>query len=414
MANWDTVYLGDICEIERGGSPRPINEFITTAEGGVNWVKITDATASGKCIYATEEKIIPEGVKRSRMVHPGDFILSNSMSFGRPYIMQTTGCIHDGWLALRKPNADTDFLYFILSSEVVANQFESLAAGSAVRNLNVQIAKKIKIPLPPLAEQRKIAAILRTWDEAIETAEAEIKAKQERKRGLMRHLLTPGAEGSGVASVAILRRKMPKGWKMGCLGDLAKGARGVSFSPEKLLQAESAESVILLRSNNIKDGKLNYDEVYFLPMDQVQASQIASQGDLAVCMSNGSKRLVGKAARISNEDAEKKICVGAFCSLFKPTDQAHTEVIPYLFDSDLYKRELYIILAGSAINNLKNSDIEQVPTLIPPIDAQRKIAEILMITDGDIDIINHRIEAMRTQKRGLMQKLLTGEVRVAA
>jgi type I restriction enzyme S subunit len=207
---------------------------------------------------------------------------------------------------------------------------------------------------------------------------------------------------------------MPKGWKMGCLGDLAKGARGVSFSPEKLLQTESADSVILLRSNNIKDGKLNYDEVYFLPMDQVQASQIASQGDLAVCMSNGSKRLVGKAARISNEDAEKKICVGAFCSLFKPTDKAHTEVIPYLFDSDLYKRELYIILAGSAINNLKNSDIEQVPTLIPPIVAQRKIAEILMITDGDIETINHRIEAMRTQKRGLMQKLLTGEVRVAA
>ncbi len=189
-ANWETVCLGDICVIERGGSPRPISEFITNDENGVNWVKITDATASGKCIYSTEEKIIPEGVKRSRMVHPGDFILSNSMSFGRPYIMKTTGCIHDGWLALRNPKADTDFLYFILSSEVVSNQFESLAAGSTVRNLNVEIAKKVKIPLPPLAEQRKIAEVLQSEDEAIDTLKAKAELLRTQKRGLMQKLLT--------------------------------------------------------------------------------------------------------------------------------------------------------------------------------------------------------------------------------
>ena len=190
MGSWKTVKLGDICEIERGGSPRPISDFVTNDEDGVNWIKITDATASGKCIYATEEKIIPEGVKRSRMVYPGDFILSNSMSFGRPYIMQTSGCIHDGWLVLRKPNADTDFLYFILSSEVVSNQFESLAAGSTVRNLNVQIAKEVRIPLPPLAEQRKIAEILQSEDEAIDALKAKAELLRTQKRGLMQKLLT--------------------------------------------------------------------------------------------------------------------------------------------------------------------------------------------------------------------------------
>jgi type I restriction enzyme S subunit len=154
---WMSEQLGQVCEIERGGSPRPIQQFLTSDPAGVNWIKIGDATASGKYIYKTEEKIRAEGVKRSRMVYEGDFILSNSMSFGRPYIMKTTGCIHDGWLVLRKPSVNADFLYHALSSKVVFNQFDKLAAGSTVRNLNIGLAKSVWIPIPPLAEQIMLA-----------------------------------------------------------------------------------------------------------------------------------------------------------------------------------------------------------------------------------------------------------------
>ena len=154
---WKSEQLGQVCEIERGGSPRPIQQFLTADPAGVNWIKIGDATASGKYIYKTEEKIRAEGVKRSRMVYEGDFILSNSMSFGRPYIMKTTGCIHDGWLVLRKPSVNADFLYHALSSKVVFNQFDKLAAGSTVRNLNIGLAKSVWIPIPPLAEQVMLA-----------------------------------------------------------------------------------------------------------------------------------------------------------------------------------------------------------------------------------------------------------------
>jgi type I restriction enzyme S subunit len=154
---WMSEQLGQVCEIERGGSPRPIQQFLTSDPAGVNWIKIGDATASGKYIYKTEEKIRAEGVKRSRMVYEGDFILSNSMSFGRPYIMKTTGCIHDGWLVLRKPSVNADFLFHALSSKVVFNQFDKLAAGSTVRNLNIGLAKSVWIPIPPLAEQIMLA-----------------------------------------------------------------------------------------------------------------------------------------------------------------------------------------------------------------------------------------------------------------
>jgi type I restriction enzyme S subunit len=152
---WQTKKLGEICEIERGGSPRPIQNFITTDPTGINWIKIGDATASGKYIYKTEEKIKPDGVKRSRMVYEGDFILSNSMSFGRPYIMKTTGCIHDGWLVLRQPKIDQDYLYHVLGSDLLFSQFDRLAAGSTVRNLNIGLAKTVEIPYPP---RRRTAA----------------------------------------------------------------------------------------------------------------------------------------------------------------------------------------------------------------------------------------------------------------
>ena len=115
MSEWPIKTLDEIFEIARGGSPRPIDQFITDEDNGVNWIMISDASASDKYIYSTKKKIKPEGVTRSRRVKSGDFILTNSMSFGRPYIMATDGCIHDGWLVLsaKKEDIDQNYYYYL-------------------------------------------------------------------------------------------------------------------------------------------------------------------------------------------------------------------------------------------------------------------------------------------------------------
>ena len=183
---WTTKRLEEVCQIERGGSPRPIQNFITTDSNGLNWIKIGDATASGKYIYKTEEKIRPEGAKRSRMVYEGDFILSNSMSFGRPYIMKTSGCIHDGWLVLRErePKINQDYLYYVLGSDLVFHQFDRLAAGSTVRNLNIGLVKGVEIPIPSASEQRRIVGILDEAFEGIATAKANAERNLQNARAL--------------------------------------------------------------------------------------------------------------------------------------------------------------------------------------------------------------------------------------
>lgn len=151
--------LGDYCKIVRGGSPRPIKRYLTNKKSGVNWIKISDATKSDKYIFETKEKIIEDGISKSRLVNDGDFILSNSMSFGRPYIMRTTGCIHDGWLALSgyESSFEQDYLYFLLGSDLIFNQFDKLARGSTVRNLNISIVSNLEINVPSKNNQKIIS-----------------------------------------------------------------------------------------------------------------------------------------------------------------------------------------------------------------------------------------------------------------
>ena len=156
--NWQWVRLGSTVGIERGGSPRPIKSYITTDSNGINWIKIGDVDKDGKYITNTKEKIKPTGIKKSREVYPGDFLLTNSMSFGRPYISKIYGCVHDGWLVLRNPDVvfDINFLYYLLSSNYLYNQFVIKASGSTVDNLNIDKVSSALICLPPLKEQTMI------------------------------------------------------------------------------------------------------------------------------------------------------------------------------------------------------------------------------------------------------------------
>ena len=158
-ANWQWVRFGDIALIERGGSPRPIKAYLTDDPNGLNWIKIGDTDQGGKYITSTNEKIRQEGLAKTRMVYPGDFLLTNSMSFGRPYITKIAGCIHDGWLRISPPDSlEKDFLYHLLSSSFVRKMFELAAAGAVVLNLNSEKVRELPIPLPTIAEQKRIVA----------------------------------------------------------------------------------------------------------------------------------------------------------------------------------------------------------------------------------------------------------------
>ena len=166
---WEQRKFADVVQIERGGSPRPIDDYITDSPNGLNWVKIGDAPSQGHYITKTAERIRPQGLSKTREVHPGDLILSNSMSFGKPYIMGIDGCIHDGWLLIRDTNNtfDLTFLCHLLGTPQMLDQYRSLAAGSTVNNLNKELVGNTVVTIPKIDEQRVLGQYLERLDNLI-------------------------------------------------------------------------------------------------------------------------------------------------------------------------------------------------------------------------------------------------------
>ncbi len=214
---WELVKLENIMKIVRGASPRPISDFLTTKSDGVNWIKIGDVKEGSKYITSTEEKITKEGALKSREVKIGDFILSNSMSFGRPYILKINGCVHDGWLIMTDfiNELDKDYLYEILSHNYTQAQFTENAGGGVVHNLNIDRVKSVKIPLPPKNIQEKIVKECAVIDKLVEKAsETIVNSKIDIENGFIEALTkadkTYKLNNSEIFEVSIGKRVVEK------------------------------------------------------------------------------------------------------------------------------------------------------------------------------------------------------------
>ena len=159
--------IGEVATICRGASPRPISKFITKSNGE-NWIKIGDAKEDDIYITKTKELVTEDGANRSRRIKPGDFILSNSMSFGRPYISKIYGCVHDGWLIVSDYEQSflPLFFYYAIRSELVQAQFRKSVAGAVVKNLNSDLVRSVKIVIPSIESQEKFSSFAKQIDKS--------------------------------------------------------------------------------------------------------------------------------------------------------------------------------------------------------------------------------------------------------
>jgi type I restriction enzyme S subunit len=393
---WVTKTVGEICDIERGGSPRPIQSFITTASNGINWIKIGDATASGKYICETEQKIKPEGAKRSRMVYEGDFILSNSMSFGRPYIMKTSGCIHDGWLVLRQPKIDPDYLYYVLGSDLVFNQFDQLAAGSTVRNLNIGLAKTVKIPIPPLAEQQRIVGLLDEAFEGLATAKATAEKNLQNAHALFE---------SHLQSVFTQRGE---GWVQRRLGDLVTRLTNGYVGPTRNIYYDTGVPYLLAR--HVKDNRLKFDGKTFITdeFNRKNKKSILKAGDVLLVQSGH----IGHSAVVTEEHvghnchamivitAVEGAFIGPFLSLF--------------FNSSGMKQKFQEIRSGSTVPHLTCGEVKELMIPLPDLATQRRVVahsqELNEETRSLARLYERKLAALEELKKSLLHQAFSGEL----
>lgn len=387
---WQTKRLGEICEIERGGSPRPIKNFITNDSNGINWIKIGDATASDKYIYVTEEKIKPEGAKRSRMVYEGDFILSNSMSFGRPYIMGTTGCIHDGWLVLRQPKVDPDYLYHVLSSDFVFDQFDRLAAGSTVRNLNIGLAKSVEIPYPSLSEQRRIVSIIDEAFDGIATAKANAEKNLQNARAVFE------------SHLQLVFSTQSKGWAIKKVAEIAKHCLGKMLDKSK----NKGEPQPYLRNLNVRWFEFDRSDVLemrFLPEEADKYTAV--RGDVLICEGG----YPGRAA-IWDEDAPIYFQKALHRVRFH-TPEHNKWFVYYLYSQDksgALKRNF----SGAGIQHFTGEALAKFEVPVPPLPELRKAVkrfdELFAQTGRLESIYQRKLAALDELKQSLLHKAFSG------
>lgn len=402
MSEWGQIALGDLCEIQRGGSPRPIKDYITTEPDGVNWVKIGDTQKATKYITETEEKIKPEGVRRSRMVYDGDFILSNSMSFGRPYIMRTSGCIHDGWLVLRMRDSSVtqDFLYYVLSSEFIYNQFNLLASGSTVRNLNISLVNGVEIPLPPLPEQKKIAHILSTVQRAIEAQERIIQTTTELKKSLMHKLFTEGLRNEPQKQTEI--GPVPESWEVVELGAFAKIERGkFSHRPRNEPRFYGGEYPFVQTGDVANCDGIIRTHTQTLNEDGLAISKMFLAGTILITIAAN----IGFTGILEFDSACPDSLIG-----ISPDERVQTEFLNY-----------YLITQQPEMDRLapkgtqKNINIQFLkPWLIPlpQIDEQEKISSAFGAADHKIRTASLKRAQLQDLFRTLLHELMTGKTRV--
>jgi len=359
--SWPMVKLGDLFDIARGGSPRPIQDFITDDTNGINWISISDASNSSKYIEKTKKKIKKEGMKKSRLVHPGDFLLTNSMSFGRPYIMRISGCIHDGWLVLspKSKNIDTDYFYHLLGSAFVYKHFCRVAAGAVVKNLNIDLVKDLDIPLPPLAEQKRIAAILDKADSLRRKNQQAIQLADQFLRAVFLDLF-----GDSVTN--------PKGWGAVKLGHYCE----VGSSKRVFVNEFTGSGIPFYRGTEVGRLSENIDIKPHLFISNnhydnlKKHSGVPEIGDLllpSICHD-------GRIWKVDHKDP----------FYFKDGRVLWIKVNQNSINSDYlrsYLKNLFLanyssIASGTTFVELKIVNLKEISVLAPPLDLQIKFSEI--------------------------------------
>ena len=404
---WKKSTVGSIAKVTSGGTPSRKNDSYWN--GDIPWV--TTSEVKFGVIVDTEQKITKQGLDNSSAkLFPKDTILmamyGQGKTRGQVAKLGIEASTNQACAALLlNKEHDVEYYYHYLISQY--DNIRELANSGGQQNLSAGIIKDISVPVPPLPEQRKIAQILSTWDRAIATTEKLIDASKQQKKALMQQLLT----GKKRLIDPETGKAFEGEWEEVKFSSFGKCIRGVSYKPTQISKNENENTIRLLRSTNIQEGKLNDKDLVILPREVVKPAQLMIKNDLAICMANGSKLLVGKSAPFNGN--ERAYTVGAFCAIFRPTKTYSHSLVQHVFNSAQYRHQLKVILAGSAINNLKGSDIESMVITLPVnIEEQQKIASVLTAADKEIELLEAKLSHFKQEKKALMQQLLTGKRRV--
>ncbi len=385
--DWEVKRLGSVCEMYSGGTPKTSNRDYYN--GDIPWITSGDLN-KGK-IKSVSGKISKSGLKNSsaKMINKGDLLLAlYGATAGVSAISAIDAAINQAVLAILPTKESNKYLYYVLSlkKDFIINKYTQ----GGQPNLSAAIIKSLRMSFPPLPEQKKIAQILSTWDQAIELKEKLIEEKKEQKKGLMQKLLTGEVRLAGFDGE----------WEEVRLGDIGEIVTGTTPSTKMKEYYESGIYPWITPTDITENKYISESERYltdkglkvgrFLPAGSLLVTCIASIGKNAILTTNGS----------CNQQINAIL----------PSENYSNEFLYYLIS---YQVDYIKSYAGTSATQIINkSTFESLKFLIPPLQEQKAIAKILSTADKEIELLNQELEQLKLQKKGLMQLLLTGIIRV--
>ena len=388
MNQWKYVKLGEVCTVERGGSPRPIDDFITTDENGINWIKIGDADES-MYITKTAQRIKPEGMKKSRYVKPGDFLLSNSMSFGRPYILKIDGCIHDGWLVLRDENNvfDKKFLYYYLSAPITYKKFKSMAVGGVVNNLNSDMVRKVRVPMPSQEEQHQISDRLDRVSNLIFLRKQQLAKLDELVKARFVEMF-----GDPVYN--------EMHWETKRLIDICRTIVDCPHSTPHYTTKDTGYKCI--RTSAVKKNKILWEKVECISKQEYEERIKRKRPEKGDVIYTREGAILGIATVI---DRDYNVALGQRSMLLSPDIYKCTPCFLSMamnFDSFLGKALGGV--SGSASPHINVGDIKALEIIAPPIEIQNQFSTFVEQVDQQKQTVQQSLEKLELLKKALMQE----------
>lgn len=394
------VKLGDVMDISRGASPRPIQKYLTDDPSGVNWIKIGDVENNAKYITETKEKITAEGALKSRLLHKGDFVLSNSMSFGRPYILAIEGCIHDGWISMSNYQSVLlpDFLYHLLRSYNIQKYWKQKASSGTVSNLNADIVRKTEIPLPPLEVQTEIVRIL----DKFTSLEAELETELDCRKRQYEYYRDKLLSFDNVGGQEVEWKKMSE------VGTFIRGKRFV-------------------RTDIVEEGVpcIHYGDIYtyygltatkaktYLKPEKAEKMKFASKNDVVIVGAGENNMDIGVGvAWLSDEE----VAIHDACYIFK--SKMNPRFVSHYLRGSNYHLQIKKYVCEGKICSISSKSIGRSLIPVPSLQEQERIANILdrfeSLTTSLQSGLPAEISARRQQYEYYRDKLLTFKRKGAA
>lgn len=318
------------------------------------------------------------------VMRKGDVLFGKRRAYQKKVAIAPFDGIFSAHGMVLRPNVDVidpDFFPLFISSDYFLDAAIKISVGSLSPTINWRDLKVLEFELPDLETQRKLAAVLWSINDTMESYKKLISATDELVKSQFMEQFVIGTPYPREALKSYITQ-----------------VRGVSYKPADLRPSLTEDSVLLLRANNIGDGKLNHNEVQYVSAEKVSKVQLIKKDDILMCGSSGSLEHVGKAA-LCPESVEGET-FGAFCKLIRANGALRPEYIAAYFGTDEYRKIIMQLACGSNINNLKNEHIDDLQIPVPDDATQQQFIAFVRQSDKS------KFAALRSSNLNLWSSLV--------